>query len=450
MNIVPVGGDDPSVESAFLPYVGVLTREQRDKEGMLLPKGTQVLYNPRDTESFLENTASNRKQFEQQDFAWCAAVRQKVWFPAVPADLRQRLDAVRSAKSSFHAAISGNLHDARRTPFPDLGTAMWFGLLPWTPRVSRVDRVADLTDPASEIVRRQSGTPSDMAWPEEWVQAVAGTTQVTVYALKTLGATVHVVAAFLTRLQFQRAGVPEVAPVTQEAANAVYAAYLRWRSGNGGEAPAYAYVTFGSAAPWPAAVAAVRAGDHLTVFSSYSAEEDDWEARLPEHATVRGGMRDFLERLKPETRDGRIRKLQGVIDEELYNGNPVHLKWLYERLGGEYSRESIQRTMLDLQQTGDYQLYWTKRKQLAIANLAITSPENVRGDGIAAASLKPGRFQRYLLIMLAPIVGAALWVARDLALGRPLSLWAIVILLAFAYVAKIVDRTLRRYTEAKE
>ena len=150
----------------------------------------------------------------------------------------------------------------------------------------------------------------------------------------------------------------------------------------------YTYLTLGSAHEWPQGVVGVQAGDYLTIYSCRDADGADWTVRMPEHATAPQAVCDFLDRLRPVTRDDFARKLRKIADEELYNGNPVHVKWLYETLNREYSRQSIRQTMLDLQDTGDYQLYWTKSEQLAIANLAITPQADVPGPRITSGSLK--------------------------------------------------------------
>ena len=378
------GGIDP----AFARYVGVLRRDKRDMEGLLLPTGTQVLVNWLDPETFLENSEPNRRAFERGDFAWTADVRKKAWLPPVPAQLATTLDPVRSAKSKFHAAVSRNLHDAVKTPFPEFGRPFWFCLLPWTPKISGIEQVGDLTEFASEITRSKCGVPVDVDWSREWTDALGGISEIRIYELKTSGAAIHVVAGFITQMSFERGRTPQAAAVTQEVASAVLTEYRRWLTRSDGAKPAYTYLTLGSVCDWPRGVVGVQAGDHLTVYCSRDGDGGDWTVRMPEHATAPKGVCSFLDRLRPETRDDFARKLSQIVDEELYNGNPVHVKWLYETLNREYSRLSIKQTMLDLQDTGDYQLYWTRSKQLAIANLTITPQADVPGPRITSGSLK--------------------------------------------------------------
>ncbi len=389
--IVPLSEDQAAgVDPAFASYIGVLTKSKRDMEGLLLPEGTQVLLNWLDTGTFIENTEPNRKAFHHKDFAWTAEVRQKAWLPpVVPVALAPVLDPVRSAKSKFHAALSRNLHDAKGAPFPEFGQPFWFRLRPWTSKISGIEQVGDLTAFASEVTRKKSGVPKGVEWPAQWIEALSGTSEVKIFELKTSGAAIHVVAGFITRMGFNRGQLPEIAPPTQEVANALLAEYRNWLGKSGGEKPVYTYLTFASPCAWPQGVAGVQAGDYLTVYCSRPASADDWTVRMPEHATAPQAVCGFLDRLRPETRDDFAGKLREKIDEELYNGNPVHVKWLYETLDREYSRLSIQQTLLDLQDTGDYQLYWTRSKQLAIANLTITKQADVPDPRITAATLKP-------------------------------------------------------------
>jgi len=374
----------------FAPYIGTLTTSRRDMEGLLLPEGTQVLLNWLDTETFIENTEPNRKAFEHNDFAWTAAVRQKAWLPpVVPVALGPVLDAIRSDKSTFHAALGRNLQDAKQTPFPEFGQPFWLRLRPWASKITAVEQVGDLTACASEATRKKCGVPEGVEWSRQWIDALEGISEVTIFELKTSGAVIHVVAGFITQMAFSRGDLPAPAPVTQEVANALHSEYRSWLGKSGRSKPAYTYLTLASPCQWPDGVVGVHGGDHLTIYSWRPEGADDWTVRMPEHATAPPGVCSFLDRLRPETKDDFTGKLRAMIDEELYDGNPVHVKWLYETLDREYGRLSIEQTLLDLQDTGDYQLYWTRSKQLAIANLALTKPADVPGPRITAATLKP-------------------------------------------------------------
>ncbi|MCY2927902.1 MAG: hypothetical protein NTV86_00120 [Planctomycetota bacterium] len=418
---------------------------------MLLPAQTRVLYNQEAPGTFLENTAANREEFGKKGFAWTQSALASILLPSPPPEsLKQALATARSIRSRFYAAVSRNLQDARRSPFPDLGAPLWLSLLPWVPKISRVSEIGDLSEAASQMVRRAYGLPEGIEVPQEWLDVAAGTNLVKVYELSTRGAMVHVVVAFLTQPTVRRGQDPAIGPVSQETVDALYAEYVRWRGEAGHPMPAYTYLAMASARPWPEGVRSARGGDHLTVLSGFAPREDEWELRMPEQTTLHSAMRVFLDRLRPETRDDRARKLKAIIDDELYSGNPVHLKWLYEKMNGTYCRESIQTTMFDLQETGDYQLYRTNRGLLAIANLAITPPEKVRGPGVTAGTLKARGLTRYLLIMLTPTVGVFLWTIRDWILGKTFNFWMVLILLVFAYLGEILDRFLQRYAESKE
>jgi hypothetical protein len=378
-----------AVDPKFAPYIGVLTRSKRDMEGLLLPAGTQVLVNWLDADTFVENTEPNRRALVSKDFAWTTEVRQKSWLPTVPVALGPVLDAVRSDKSKFHAAINRNLHAAKGALFPEFGLPFRFRVLPWSPKIASVEDVGNLTESVSETTRSKCGVPTELTWPQEWIDALEGISEVRIYELRTSGAVIHVLAGFITQMIFERGRTPQIAPVTQEVANAVLAEFRQWLSRSGRAKPVYTYVTLGSPCEWPGSVVGVQAGNYLTVYSSREAEGKDWTVRMPEHATAPGAVCSFLDHLRPETRDDFAQKLLELIDNELYDGNPVHVKWLYETLEREYGRESIQQAMLDLQDTGDYKLYWTRNEQLAIANLTITKEADVPGSGITAASLRP-------------------------------------------------------------
>lgn len=363
---VPAADETP-VPAERQPFVRVLSEEQRDRDGRLLPAGTQVVYNPVEPGQFLEYTPGNWADFEEGHYAWSAEAIQKVWFPHTGGGIRKGLDSLRSAKQQFCETIIANLETAAGKALPGAESAL-AALLPWEPKVSKVEMAADLTVQVAAAMRRHAGVPEGVDWPAQWAEALTATNSLQVHTLKAFGSVVHVLVGFVSALRFQPNKSPEVLAPGQELADTCCDTYQRWCDSSGAKKPRYVYATFGSAEPWPPNVTGIKGKDRLTLYSSRLAGAEDWEVRLPEHGPVAAEVRDFLERLKPLPPGRRINRIREIIDEELDcgSGAPVHVKWLYDKLQGQYSRNAIAEAMFCLQDAGDYRLYWTRRDELAI------------------------------------------------------------------------------------
>jgi hypothetical protein len=427
--------------------VRVLERDDRDVDGKLLKCGSKVLCHPSEPEAFREDDPGNRQEFLRLDRTWTAAARQRVWFPpifALSAELLNRVDRSRSTKNAFLAAIDENLVSARGHPIPEVKSLpLWFALLAWEPRIKRISRVADLTSSLATRLVECSGIPREVRWPEEWRQRLSDLSELKVYALRGMTATVHVVAAFSTCVRFKVACGPEILAPGQEVVDLVRDIYLEWSRSDTHNQAAFTFFTIGSASRWSEQVVGCAAGDHWVVVSSQNPDGTTWDTRTPPYFAHRLSLRNFLDRLKPETRDERISKTKHYVDKllnEAYEGN-IRLDKVAEATG--YRRSVVRDALFALQGSGHYHLYKTSQGEVAVGR---KGPK--LGTMLTAADFHPGWLSR--MAFLSPAVTVCVWFARDAILGRPSHWLAMLACFPVAFAGEWLNTRFRKWQGNKE
>ena len=398
-------------EWAGLGFCRVLGRDGRDREGRLLLAGTPVLGHPSEPEVFCEDTPARRKEFLGLDCAWSEPVRQAIWFPKpeeLPAGLKTRFDELRSLKRNYLAAITENLISSRRSPFPFVRAPGWFYALPyeWEPKVKLIEPRADLADGFFEIARKQSGARPDLSWPAEWITQFKELNAVKVYSLSGFGSEAHVVVAFLTRFHFQRQAAPEVLPVDQAWLAAVEGAYNHWVAASAGGRPTFTFFAIGTGGALAGHLENVTAGDRWVVLSS-PAPDGRWTSPELEKFPRRLALRDFLERLLPETREQRVCRVKECVDGLFIEGGNVTLERVKRETG--YRRSVVRDAFFQLQK-GAPDLYrlWSKDDELAIRKAG-------KGEPVKITSASFGR--RFIRRHFLQIIGVALGSALGLLAG---------------------------------
>jgi len=297
-----------ATDSELIGFVRVLEEDERDVDGKLLKRGAGVLYRPSQPEAIREDNPANRQDFLRLNKAWTPQARQRIWFPPIsslPTELTTLAEDCRSSMNSFVAAVDENVMSAKRQPIPEVKSLpFWFSVLAWEPKIKSVAEVADLT---TEFVRHlilNGGVPQQVAWPDDWSQFVTGMNSLKVYALRGMTTTVYVVAAAPACIHFQAPGQPKVSQPSQETIDLVCAAYQHWTRESGQRA-AFTFFTLASALPWPDHVTGHAAGDHWLVVSSRTTD-GNWNTNAPPRFADRLSLRNFLDGLRPETRNHRI------------------------------------------------------------------------------------------------------------------------------------------------
>jgi len=397
----------------------VLDRESRDREGRLLPAGTSVLGHPSEPEAFCEDTPARRKEFLDLDCAWTETARQGIWFPRLaelPAELKTRFDELRSLKGKYLAAIEENLAASRRSPFPFVRVSRWFHALPyeWEPKVKRIEPRADLTDGFFEVARKQLGARTELNWPADWVAQFKELNAVKVYWLAGFASEVHVVVAFLTRFHFRRQNSPEMLPLDQAWVAAVEDSYNRWIATPAAGSPNFTFFAIGTGGALAAHLENVTAGDHWVVLAS-PAPDGTWTSPELDKFPRRLALRDFLERLLPETREQRVCRIKECVDGLLIEGGNVTVERVKRETG---CRRSAVRDAFFQLQKGAPDLYrlWKKDDEVAIRKAG-------KGEPVKITSAVFGlRFvRRHFLGIIGVALGSALgllagWLATQLGL----------------------------------
>jgi len=414
-----------------------LDSEKRDVELRRWPAGTPVLANPLAPDEFMPDTESSRRRFRELDFAWSAATRQRVWFGEPSSELRAKLSAAHSAKERFIAALDENMAAMRGQPMPDVNLPYRTFLLPWEPTVRSVEHFEeDLTAAVAKGLQRLAGAPEGVAWPRRWDEMLGGACCVKAYCLKGTWARVHVVAAFVSPLHVEPGRVWLLQPGT-EVLEVVRKAYRQWLQTAAAQ-PQFTFFTLGSAMPWSAEVQGHAAGDHWVVVSSLT-PAGAWEVRTPPRFADRFSLRNFLDSLKPETRQQRISKIKTAVDEFLLGEPGVLVPMAAEKT--RYRKSVVLDAFLTLQDQApdSYRLEKRYDGRVAVRRAVQNEPVSVTAD-----MFRPTIARRHLLGLVGTAVGAGGWVLRDLLRGGRFDPMGISILIPIVYVASCAQAAINR------
>jgi len=426
-------------------FVRVLEKDERDVDGKLLKRGTKVLCHPSQPESLREDSPANRQEFLRLDRTWTPQARQRVWFPSmssVTSGLADKAEHCRSAKKTFLAAIDENISSARRQPIPEVKSLpFWFAVLAWEPKIKEVTEVADLTTQLADRIASKSNVPQQVGWPDEWRQWLASMNGLKVYALSGMTTTVHVVAAVPAWVRFQAPGQPKFSPPGQETVDLIHDVYQQWSHGSGQRA-AFAFFTLASALPLPEQITGYAAGDHWLIVSSLKTD-GTFDTRTPPRFADRLSLRNFMDRLRPETRQHRISRIKRFVDELLgfgYEGN-IHLEKIAKETG--YRRTAVRDTLLALQDSGHYRVYRTAEGEIAVGRNTARM-----GTTVTAATFRRSWLAR--VACLGPAVSVGVWFAKDLILGRPFEILGFTAMIPLAYGGEWLNTRFRKWREDKE
>ncbi len=354
-------------EDQWEPFLRMLDRDERDVDGRLVKPGTRVLCHPMEPGAFRVDSEVNRQQFLLADRTWTPEARRRVWFPPISQMLpgfAGHAAACHSAKEAFLSALDENLVLARGKPMPEFGTvSRRRRLLPWEPRIKEVMASVDLTQEIVTQLLETTRVPQEVSWPQDWLQKLTDWNSLKVYVLKSSGSTIHVVVAFLTSLHFRPERHPEFGEPSQEMVDLVYRTYAKWRVEPHGSA--FAFMTYGAAGIWPEHVVGQATSDRCVIISGLGSD-GRWDTRTPPRAADELSFQLFLERLKPETRQQRISKIEQTITDLLgsgYDGN-LHVKKIAKATG--YDADTVRDAFMSLHRSGRYRMYKTVDNMAAV------------------------------------------------------------------------------------
>ena len=356
---------DPSQLSFEGKYVRTLRGDQRDMEGKLLRAGSRVICHRDASAEIMEDTGPNRRHFSEKGCGWSDRVRRIAWFPS-----RDRWDEALEAAASqarigcqtFAGAIDENVMSAAGRPIPDINVSRLSNALAWRPKVRNVTNVADLSDGLITALNRLGGLPEAMTPTPEWQEVLQHSNCLKVYQLQSRAGSFHVVSAFLTPWRFSPAGETNVSEAGPECTDLVQSLYQAWQS----QQPKirFTFYTLGCARQWTSGAESISSGRWLTVLSGKN-EDNRWSTQAPPKIATSVHLRDFMDRLHPETRQVKISRVKSVVDryiDEAYEGN-ILLDKVVPQTG--YRRSVIEEAFKALQHSGDYETYYVD-KRLAI------------------------------------------------------------------------------------
>jgi hypothetical protein len=441
----PVAAATSGAEETFeRTYVRVLSRETRDVEGKLLRPGTPVIANPRAPIEIMEDAGTARQRFVEGGHFWSADARIKDWFSQhpCPAASDPRVAASPLA-GAFLGALDENLRAIKGNPFPENKLPWWFALLPWTPHVRGVQVVTDLAALEaflSERLGQTLGVPSFVPLSRDELRPIAEQNRLRVYRLACPAATVLVVVAWIAPWRVGASGAWDPCPLTPGHLEALREVVARLPARDRGR-PVFTYYTVGTPNALPDCVRPETAGDYWTVLSA-PAGDDAWDVRMPPQFATKAALRNFLDALRPETRQQRISRIKRYVDGLIEGGfaGTISVDKIKEATG--YRRTAIRDAMLEMQDSGHYRL----RRERGI--LRIERAKEGDPIHITSRSFQRGFVRKHGLLLASAAVGVSACALRGML--KVDGATGFVVLVALVYAAGLLQNALNKRATEEE
>ncbi len=457
--VVVAATETPSETAEWRDFIRTLqvdepeSRRREDLKLRLLKPGTKVIANPSQPEWFREDTPENRQEFLRLDRAWTPETRARVWFPARadwPADFGSDLLRIQTAKQAFLAAVEDNLKTAVKTLFPDINLPYRISLLPWQPRIREVRLEADLTSDLVAGMARSAGFPPELSIPAEWQEQFATVNALRVYSVHAASALMHVVVAFMSPVSLgQGRPLSFAVPSTQDVGlirrliSEAKAAFCRQR-------PVFVFYTIGGASTWLADPKSLFGGD-FCVFLSRPTGGKEWDTVTPPLFASRSSFRNFLDRLRPLTRQDRISKVKTAVDNLLADGFQGNITLdKVKKLTG-YRRTQIRDAFLAIQEFGDYKVYWMDGKKGGM--LAIGAKVHRPGPAVTPADFRSSWFLDHVWLIAWFFIAASISLLRESIVGlvgASVHAVAFVMTVVFMYITAMIQKQWERLKPEKE
>jgi hypothetical protein len=399
-----VGSSATSSASAGAPferYLDTLRRDSRDIEGKLLRAGTRVIRAPDAPDEVMQDTPAHRRRFESLGFVWSETARRAAWFPTGSewdAVFRSLMQTARQRGEQFRAALSTNLKGAAGRPLPDIRWPFWAYGVPILPHTRRVALAADLSKALAEEVVRWGQVPEGIAPPEDWRGELEAVNRLEIYTVGGWLGTFHVVSACMTPLRFVHRGTPQQVPADATLVDAVRRLYTQWADGR--PKPMMTFLTLGSTDGWATGMTALAGASVWTLLSSVN-ETGRWRTAIPPQFAAKRYLRDFIDRLHPETEQDRIVRVKNAVDEHLHTGYAGNL--LVDKIAAETGerRTGVIRAFRAMQESGHYECYRVEKK------IAIR-PDTGKG-GITLPKERSFMLRYHLLPLVLGVLGPLSW-----------------------------------------
>lgn len=351
-------------------------------------------------------------------YAWSRAARAKLLFPAadlISAGAGGRFSAPEAAKQRFLAAVAENLAKAQYETFPQVNPSLVMRALPWDSRIWRVREVADLSLDLAEAIREASGVPANVVWPNEYQRFVDRLHGAKVFEVASLLGRIHIVAAFASPLMMRLGQAPELQRPNATTIEQIRSIYQRWIQSDSSRRPLYVFMSFGSFARWDVDVKGLI--DDRTWVMCSSPINETWTTVAPPTLSDQLAIRNFVDRLKPETRGDRIARVRALVDRELDTGQDrVNVEKVRSELG--IRRSAIRDAFFTLQDLKHYRVTTTGDGVLAIDRHVEWSDQ----QRVVRASLGTSTIRRYLGTLFSIAFFPAPSILTDVITGSPFGL----------------------------
>jgi len=164
-----------------------------------------------------------------------------------------------------------------------------------------------------------------------------------------------------------------------------------------------------------------------------------WETRMPPVFGNALSLANFMDRLKPETREQRIGRIKAYVDELLTSGYQgfVHTDKIAAATGCR--RVAVHDAMFALQESEPYTIYKTKDGRLAIRKA--TGKERAT---VTSAPVARGPMRRHAWRIAAASIGVGAWFLRDVVTGKGFDPLGFLILVPLVYLGSCVQSTINR------
>ena len=432
------------------------SRRREDRDLRLLKPGTKVIAHPSQPEWFREDTPENRQEFLRLHRAWTPETRARVWFPAKadwPADFGRDLIRIQTAKQAFLAAVEDNLKTAVKTLFPDINLPYRISLLPWQPRIREVRLEADLTSDLVAGLARSAGVPSELNIPAEWQAQFATVNALRVYSVHAASALMHVVVAFMSPVSLgQGRPLSFTAPSTQDV-ELIRRLIAEAKAALCRQRPVFVFYTIGGASTWLADPKSLSGGD-FCIFLSHPTDGKEWNTITPPLFASRSSLRNFVDRLRPLTRQDRISKVKIAVDTTLADGfmGNITLEMIKKKLPS-FRRTQIRDAFLAIQEHAkdEYKVYWLDGKKDGI--LAIGAKAHRPGPAVTLADFRSSWVLNHAWLMAWFIIAASISLLREHIVGfvgATVHATAFVMTVAFMYITAMIQKQWERLKPEKE
>jgi hypothetical protein len=397
-------------DSDYAGYIRKLSNPERDIEFKLLPVDTCVLCNKTlSPGEFKEDTPCNRQKFRELGFGWTEKTRQQVFFTSPTSfsiALKTQIEQAKAAKEQFSSAIHANMSAVKGRPFPQPNVTFYYHLIPfeWEPKIQDAKEVANLTPLFIEHLKQQSGSPDGLPWPDDLNDVIMAMNDVRVYCLQRSATAIHIVAAFVTSMIFEKGKEPTLKAPDYSSIDAIQRVYTDWQtSSKDVNKPVFVFFTVGSALELSEEMLPISKGNQWIILS-YPKKDWNWETRVPRRVGDRLSIRYFVDDLKPEIGPQRASKIRESVDNLIAEFDGSITVGLVAKKTG-YRQSLVSDAFYTLQEIASdkYRLYRVNG-ELAIRKAKQGEKINIRALAYWRVSIR-----KHLLGILGVGIGFAAW-----------------------------------------